>query len=92
MDAIKLEIEVPKELHEVNVAVLNVLKAVKTALADGWQIGQDLPIIVTAAIANLPPAIDGFEKIADEVKENMPGTVNAGAFLAAEIIKIFKKG
>lgn len=67
---LKVESEVSKEAHELALAVCNVVRAVKAAMADGFQAGTDLPLIITAAITQLPPAIEGLDKIIDEAKES----------------------
>jgi hypothetical protein len=68
MEYIKKEVEVPKETSELADAIAEVAVATKKALADGFQLGQDVPAIVSSAIQNLLPAIQGFEKLDDEAK------------------------
>lgn len=68
MDVVKVELEASKETYELCEGIGAVTKAVKEALADGWQPGTDMPAIITAAITNLVPAMQGVEKIPAEVK------------------------
>lgn len=49
--------------------VVDFVAAVQKALADGWQPGQDLPAILTAAVAELAPALGELGAIVDEVKD-----------------------
>ncbi len=70
METIKKEIEVPKETSEFTDAIANVAIASKKALDDGFQLGEDLPAIATAALTHLLPAVDGATKIPGEMKEN----------------------
>ena len=65
---IKVESEVTKEAHELALAICNVVRAVKISMKDGFQAGSDLPMIITAAITQLPPAIDGLDKLGKKLK------------------------
>lgn len=69
MEKLEIKQEVAKESYELALALANVARAVKVALADGFQAGQDLPVIITAAISELPKAIDGMDKIKLEAAE-----------------------
>lgn len=91
MERIQFTEDVPKEIHELNMGLLNLTKAVKQALADGWQPMTDVPVIVMAAIHDLGPAVQGLEKVDDEFGEDMPGAVMSGGWLVSKIIALFKK-
>lgn len=69
METVKREIECAKETVELGEGLSEFIVAMKTALADGWQTGEDLPAIITAAMAHLAPAIQGAEKIGAETKD-----------------------
>ena len=69
MDLVKLEMDVPKEIHEVGIAIRDILIATDNALKDGFQVGQDLPIILSAAFGSLVVAITGMQNIPTEFKE-----------------------
>lgn len=62
----KVEVEVSKEAHELGEGIQKFVKAARQALADGWQPGQDLPVILSSALSDLAPALQGAEKIAAE--------------------------
>ena len=64
-------------------SVVVVVKAVKGALADGWQPGKDLPVIMVSAIGDLVPAMDGVALVSDELKGN-PAAFYAAFGLAAK--------
>jgi len=68
MELVKLEVEVSKEAHELGLALAKLTVAVKEALKDGFQVGQDVPAIVMTAFAELPKAIEGLDKLDDEAK------------------------
>lgn len=66
---IKVETEVTKETYELGQGIDNFIGALQTALKDGWQVGQDLPVVLTAAIGHLVPAMQGAEQIGAETKD-----------------------
>ena len=68
METVKRELVCAKETVELGEGAAAFIIKLKEALADGWQTGTDLPVAVTAAISDLVPAIQGAEKIGDEVK------------------------
>lgn len=69
METINVELPVAKETYELCQGLDAVVGAVQTALADGWQAGADLPVVITATIANLIPAMQGMEQIPAEAKQ-----------------------
>lgn len=70
MEKLKIEVEVAKEVYELGVGISQVVKAVKEALDNGWQMGEDLPLVLSAVISHLVPAVQGIDKISDELKED----------------------
>lgn len=91
MDLIKKEIELPKEASELADGVVNMVVVIKEALADGFQIGTDIPVIITEAITKLIPAIDGFDKLDDEMKENVYKFIMAFAVYGEKAYDAFAK-
>lgn len=86
-----VSVEVSKEAHELGVGLVEVVKAVKLALADGFQPGADLPAIVVAAVAKLPPAIEGLDKLGGELAEDPVAFVRAFALSGSDIASLFVK-
>jgi hypothetical protein len=84
-----VQVEVSKEMYELGMGLAGVVDAVKQATADGWQPGQDLPAIVVAAIAILPPALQGVDQIKGELSEDKGAFISAVALPIADIIKKF---
>jgi len=66
---VSVEIEVSKEAYELGSGAARFIKAVKDALADGWETGQDLPLVVSALFAEMA-AIEGVDQLDDEYKED----------------------
>lgn len=86
VEKLKVNVEVTKEAYELAQGINKFVGAVRASLADGWQTGQDVPAIVTAAIGSLVPSIQGIEKIKDEAKkEHLEEFVAAFAIPAKEM-------
>lgn len=91
MATIDVQVKVAKEAHELGVGLVAMTKAVKQALDDGWQTGEDMPAIVTAAVTQLAPAVQGLEKLDDEWREH-PGEVSkAVALLASDLVDVLSQ-
>lgn len=69
MEKIKLEVEVAKETYELGQGLDGVVESIQKALADGWQIGTDLPQIMLESITKLVPAIEGIDKMGAETQD-----------------------
>ncbi len=88
----ELKVEVPKESYELAQAVVAVVKSVKDALADGFQPGQDLPAVVIAAFGQLSGAVQGLDKLDDELKASPVGVAKAlGLSIGDAIEALLKK-
>jgi hypothetical protein len=84
MEMIIKQVEVPKHVAEFAEAVAEIVKATKVALADGFQPGSDIPVIVAAAWAKLPAAVAGIEMLPAELAHDK------GKFALALAIEIEK--
>lgn len=61
---------VTKEAFELSSGLKKFVLDIKKALADGWQPGTDLPVVMQAAIMDLVPAVQGLENLGAEKKED----------------------
>ncbi len=86
MSTISVPVVVSKEMYELGAGLAAFLGDVKAALADGWQLGADLPVFVSAAIGKLVPAIQGVEKIPAEILENKVAFANACAMTGTAVV------
>jgi len=68
MEYVTVTTQVAKESYELGEGVTKFVTAMKKALDDGWQAGEDLPPIMSSALSDLVPAFQGVEKIKDEPK------------------------
>lgn len=76
MEVLKIEVVVAKDTYELGKAVYDFINTCKKSLDDGWQVGNDLPVIVTSALTQFLPGLQGFENISKEW-ENKEAFVNA---------------
>lgn len=88
MELVDVTVKMPKESYELAKGLGAFAVAVKKAVEDGWQLGTDLPVIATAALMELLPAIQGVEKIGDEAKAD---PVGIGVALIEGLRPVFKK-
>jgi hypothetical protein len=69
METVQKTYSFPKEIHEIGEAVKSILESSTLALKDGWQPGQDIPVIMTTAFASLMSAVEGIQKVPSEISE-----------------------
>lgn len=69
--------EVAKEAHEAVQFPVEIVKAVKLALADGWQPGTDVPAVILAVLAKAPQAIAGLDQLEGELAEKRGAVMQA---------------
>ena len=91
MAKVTVSVEVSKEAHELAQGVCEMVLAVKAAMADGWQTGQDVPVLITAALTTLAPAITGVEQLGDELKEDPAAFASAIALPVGEMVSALLK-
>lgn len=91
MEKITVDCEVSKEAYELGKGVVDLVAAVKVALADGWDMSQDLPVILSAALSSLLPAVQGVDKLGDEFKEDPAAFSKAFALAGADLAGVFLK-
>lgn len=90
MEYVKKEVSLPKETEELAEAIEAVLEATVSAGKDGYQLA-DLGAIVPVAIAKLPLAVDGMDKITDELKQDPEAFASAAGLFGARILSFFMK-
>lgn len=84
------QIEFPKEWSEVADALVAIAQSVKVAKADGWNGGQDIPVILMASFGPLAKALDGVASLEGEAKESPEGAIKALAIAAADVYAALK--
>ena len=91
MEKIEVKLQVTKEAHELAMAVVEVIKGVKLALADGFQPGQDIPAIILGSLNHLMKGIEGADKLPKEALEDLGPFISAWMVGGAEIAQVFLK-
>jgi len=82
-------VECSKETLEALQNSAEFVKATRQALADGWQLGQDLPVLMTAALTQLVPALSALDNVKDELAENRKAFERAVALGSADLVDAF---
>lgn len=80
------EVEVSKEMLELMQGLAGMVLAVRKARKDGWDLGQDLPELIGAAVQHLVPAVDGIELIDDEWKEDKKASLASLSLGLGEVL------
>lgn len=83
----KREVEVTKEFAELWEGLAEIVKASKVALKDGFQPGQDLPVIAAQAFGSLTKAIGGLDQLPAEAKEATAAFVRGGLLGASDVLE-----
>lgn len=81
MEVVKKEIEVPKELNEVAVFVVELLKDIMAK--------KDIAAISAENLPNLMAAVNGFEAMKEELKDEK--VFDLAALMVSDIVKVLKK-
>lgn len=82
---VEVKLQVSKEAYELGKGLKDLVLNVKKALSDGWQPGQDLPVVIQAVVMDLVPAVQGIEKLDSESKEDLEAFVMAFLVPAKEL-------
>lgn len=91
MALVNKTVQVTKEADELAEGLVATVQHVKKALSDGWQPGQDLPVVLQAVLADLIPAIQGVEKLGAEITENEEAFVTSFVLAGKKLVYVFKQ-
>ena len=81
-----VSVDVAKETYELAAGVAQFLSALKEAVSDGWDTGDDLPIMLESAIKHLFPAMEGITGIGDEFKADPAAVYKAVSVGLVDVI------
>jgi hypothetical protein len=91
MEMVKYEVQSPKEIHELGVAIGNLIGVISLCLEDGFQPISDVPAVVIAAVKELSTAVNGVQEIPREVLTepvlSVLGVVNPVAVSVRQLLK-----
>ena len=75
MARVSVSVEVSKQSHALAQSLADIVQVVRAALADGWQPGLDIPVIITQVIGKLGAGLQGLETLKDDyTAENAAAT------------------
>lgn len=81
MELVKLEVSVPKELNDVRLFVVELLKDIKA--------GKDRGAILAENMPNLFVAVEGVSTMSEEVKQESAKSAVLAGLMGGEIIGVF---
>ena len=64
-----VEVEVTSNTYELGKALDQFVGAVKQSLDDGWQTSQDVPALISAALAHLVPVLQNVSEVSEDAKD-----------------------
>ena len=88
---INVEVKVAKETHEAVSGLVKFVAAAKGAADDGWNAGDDIPVVLNSLMAELIPALQGVTLIPDEFADHPSEFVAALTASIPELAAIFLK-
>ena len=83
--------EVSESSYEIIAHTAKITAAIKAALVDGFQPGQDLPVMVTSLISELPGIIAKCPDIKSDVAEDKVAFIKGANLAAYDFVDIFIK-
>lgn len=86
MSKVNVTVEVSKEIYDVGQGVAKFVKAMKGALADGWQVGTDLPVAMSHAISDLAPALGSLGGIPGDIAEDKQAAAHAVSLSLCDVL------
>lgn len=84
------EVAVAKKSDELAGAVVALVKAAKVAAADGFQAGSDIPVLLAAAVAELPKIVADLGPALAEGKEDKELFIKALNLAAYDLLDALK--
>lgn len=91
MALVEVKVNVPEHAHKLAQGIADFIVTSKGCLADGFQAGQDLPVVMTAALTTLVPVIGEFSNLSEELKGSKAEFALAWILAGEKIWKSFEK-
>lgn len=73
MSKVPVTLNVEKEMLDLGVAVVKLLKVCSDQLKDGFQVTQDLPVIAIEALKDIPVVMANLSSVAPDWEEDKAG-------------------
>lgn len=91
MEYVEVPVKVSKEAYELGMALAKLVTDIRGCLKDGFQLGSDLPVVVTSFMSQeVAAGIQGLDKIGDEFAENKAAFAMAFGLAAEKIVEDLK--
>ena len=87
----EISVKVSEKGYALGEGLKKLIEAIKISQDDGFQAGQDLPVILTAATAELVPVLPNIQDIAKEPEEDLEAFVTGLMIPVKEIGFIWYK-
>lgn len=87
MSDVSVAVTLPKETYELGSGLAKFVGACRQSVQDGWQTHQDLPTVISSAIRDLIPALEGYDKIKGEALKDPVGVAKAAIITLGEVLK-----
>jgi hypothetical protein len=84
-----ITVQVEPNAYALGQNMVNFIAAVKQALADGWQPGTDLPVILTAILTDIVPIISNLNQLGPEKADNMKAFITSFALSLEDLAFLF---
>ncbi len=89
MDTKDLVVKVPAHVEAFGQQVENFLLAVDKAVEDGWQTGTDVPPLITAALTDLVPAMQGYKDAQTDITADLWDSVKGLMVHIVNVVQAF---
>lgn len=87
MSDVSVSVSLPKETYELGAGLAKFVSSCRQAAQDGWQTHQDLPVLISSAIRDLIPALEGYDKVKGEAMKDPVGVAKAAIITLGEVLK-----
>ena len=84
-------VKVDDVAYDVGASLVKFVVAAKGALADGWQPGSDLPVILSSAIADLAPVLGKVGSLPAEFEADKVGFVKGINVALFDLVDVLLK-
>ena len=84
-----VQVEIESSGYELTKSLTRLTGAVKQSLADGWQPGTDVPVIISAAISELGALAANIPQLAPDAKDDAVEFAKGINLAAYDFLEIF---
>lgn len=84
-----IQVEVSESTYDLIVNLASFVAVVKTALADGWQTTEDLPVTIAAAVKDLVPAVQQGQNVSAEYADDKDASIRAAVLGLEKLVEVF---